>query len=284
MRVSANAKLNLLLHVTGKRADGYHLLDSLVAFCAFGDSLDIHEAESLSLEITGEFAPQLSNDENNLVLRAARLIAKHGKKEIGARMVLHKNIPVGAGLGGGSCDAAAAIRGLQQFWQLSLTHDQQLKIAQDLGSDVMVCVEQVPAWISGVGDLVSPVRLLEDVAIILVNPKQPLLTADVYRAFAGNFSAVTEKIYTIQNTQELLGLIAPLKNDLQPAAMQLMPKIKNMLKVLSDASGYQLARMTGSGATCFGIFSSQKMADEEAERIKQNHPDWWVVSTYLMRQ
>lgn len=268
VRIAVPAKLNLCLHVTGKRADGFHLLQSLAVFASLGDVLDIETADTLSLTLAGPFAQALSEG-GNLVLKAAQAL-QAGK---GARMVLHKNIPVGAGLGGGSSDAAAALLGLAGLWQLSGKNLQQL--AQSLGSDVPVCLRAPhPAWMEGVGERVTPVSL-PSLHMVLVNPGRPLLTADVFRRFSGSFSAPVA-LPDIASLPALKTFLFSTRNDLEAPAIALQPEIDDVLAALRG-TGCWLARMSGSGATCFGLYDAKEEARNAEQRLKTGHPSWWVA-------
>jgi len=261
LRISAPAKINLYLHITGKRSDGYHLLDSLVAFTEYGDVLEITSSERLELTVTGPFAASLSED--NLVMRAARLLQEYTGCKKGAQITLHKNIPIGAGLGGGSSDAAAALLGLQKLWGVTLASDKLQELALKLGSDVPVCLLRKTSRVGGIGDEVTPVAMEWDKHwLVLVNPNVPLLTADVYRRFSGPFSLPS----------------APPHNDLEAPAIVLLPVVADVLSAI-HRSGCELARMSGSGATCFGLYESEEAAQIAAQNLQQQHPDWWIQST-----
>lgn len=273
LRIAAPAKLNLFLHITGKRADGYHLLESLVAFTEFGDWLEIAPAESLEMSVTGPFA--VSAGEDNLVLCAARSLQAEMGVTAGAHITLHKHIPVGAGLGGGSADAAAALRGLMQLWQVEADMS---ALALRLGADVPVCMLSRTAWMGGIGEQVAAVDMDAAVWAVLVNPRMPLLTADVFRAFSAPFAVATG-----EQAVSLDGLRSQ-SNMLEVPAIKLLPVIGDMLAAIGATPDCLLARMSGSGATCFGLYGNEAGAIRAAQQLQQEHPQWWCVASALRHQ
>lgn len=272
IRIAAPAKINLFLHVTGKRADGYHLIESLAAFTTFGDVLDIVPAETLSLDITGQFAASLSA-QDNLVLKAAKLF-RGGR---GAQITLQKNIPVGAGLGGGSSDAAATLVGLAKLWKQPIP-DTVLQ----LGADVPACLARAPSWVSGIGEQVTPVSIKTGGWALLANPRVPLLTADVYKRFAGDFSSPSAMPGGIDTFDALIAFIENKSNALEAPALALLPVIGDILSAIRATEGCRLARMSGSGATCFGLYENEKAARQAAQQLQRAHPKWWCMATALM--
>jgi len=281
LRIVAPAKLNLFLQITGKRPDGYHLLESLAVFTAFGDMLEFAPADTLSLTMSGPFASQLSVGDDNLVLRAAHALNRFTNGNRGASITLHKHVPIGAGLGGGSSDAAATLLGLVQLWQLPLNLAQLHPLAVSLGSDVPVCLEQKAAWVTGTGDTVTPVKFFTGASVLLVNPRTPLLTADVYRAFASAFAAPVTPPLPLRSLDALVKYVKPLGNSLEAPATALQPKISDILAVLRATEGCVLARMSGSGATCFALYQEAPMARQVAHALRQSHPQWWVQESVL---
>ena len=267
LRIVAPAKVNLFLHITGKRADGYHLLDSLVVFTDFGDTLEITPAEQLQLTVTGPFATTLGGDDN-FVLRAARLLQERTGCHKGAQITLHKHIPVGAGLGGGSSDAASALLGLMQLWGVTLAPEALQSLALQLGSDVPACLLRKPALLRGIGEQITPVGYPEENGLVLVNPGVPLLTADVYRTFSGPFSPPSSG-ESIQSHH----------NALEPPAKALLPVIGDIIAAIAATPGCTLVRMSGSGATCFGMYADGATAQQAALDLQRLHPHWWVQQT-----
>jgi len=269
MRETAYAKVNLALHVRGRLPDGYHRIETVFAFCEDGDVLSVAEGEGLGLEVTGPFATGLSAGEDNLVLRAARTLAAQAGVDKDARLRLDKRLPVASGIGGGSADAAAALRLLDGWWNVGADEDTLLALAAGLGADVPACLLSRPARGEGRGDALQPLAApeLAGLPVLLVNPGLPLATASVFGAWDGV-------------DRGPLGGWADGRNDLEPAAIGLAPVIADVLDALTGA---RLARMSGSGATCFGLYASEEERDAAAASIKAAHPDWWTLATRLRR-
>lgn len=251
----APAKINLTLHITGQRDDGYHLLDSLVVFADVADVLTLTPAPRIRMTVSGPFAAGVPADATNLVWRAVEMCG--GSFEIG----LIKNIPHGAGLGGGSSDAAAILRQLDNPGKASL-----------LGADVPVCLSSGPQRMRGIGEVLDPVPSVPTFAMVLVNPGVHVATPAVFRALANRNNA------PMPGTPDgdWLSWLAEQRNDMQQAAQELAPEIGAALSALGEA---EIARMSGSGSTCFGIYSDWTSAEAAARNILSNHPDWWVVPT-----
>jgi 4-diphosphocytidyl-2-C-methyl-D-erythritol kinase len=269
----APAKINLHLHIVGRRDDGYHLLDSLVVFAGVGDRLIVSAGSDLSLTVTGPFAGGLAVERDNLVLRAARGLADLAGINASGALVLEKNLPVASGIGGGSADAAATLRLLRQFWDVAPELD---GLAGALGADVPVCLLGRPALMSGVGEILMPAPPLPQVGLVLVNPGVAVPTPGVFRARSGVvFSEVA--CFPFAGWGDVLALAADLRgvrNDLQAAACTIAPVIGDVLDELGSLPGCLLARMSGSGATCFGLFASAGAAREAAAGIRR--AGWWV--------
>ncbi len=274
IKKTARAKINLCLHITGQRDDGYHLLDSVVALAEFGDVLTFEPADSVSLSVDGPFAAGLAGSEDNLILKSARCFTA----ATGCAIRLHKTLPVASGIGGGSADAAAAIHGLAEHWQLPLPDaDTQLS----LGADVAVCVQGTATRMRGIGEELMPISGMPDLHVVLVNPGVAVATRQVFHALATKEnSALIEPPVSPFSESDFIDWLALNRNDLEPAAIQIAPVIGNVLAAL-NASGARLARMSGSGATCFGIFETQKAAGIAAKTLVSAHPDWWVQPTVL---
>jgi 4-diphosphocytidyl-2-C-methyl-D-erythritol kinase len=284
LRVAAPAKLNLYLHVVGRRADGYHLLDSLVAFAAVGDELTVAPAADLSLSIDGPFAGDLAADDGNLVLRAARALGAAAGRAPAAAMRLTKRLPVASGIGGGSSDAAAALRGLNNLWAAGLSERQLGRVALGLGADVPVCVAGVPSFFGGIGEEIVPAGPLPRVHLVLANPGIPVATAAVFRARAAadRYSQSARWAAAPADAVALAALLAKRRNDLTDAAVALAPDIGAVLTMLEQQPTCLIARLSGSGATCFGLFEGRGEAREAAAAIAALRPDWWVVATTLL--
>jgi 4-diphosphocytidyl-2-C-methyl-D-erythritol kinase len=279
----APAKVNLYLHLIGRRPDGYHLLDSLIAFADIGDRVTAEPAKSLSLEITGPEATGLANlGQNNLVLRAARLLADHTGTARGAALRLEKNLPVAAGIGGGSSDAAAVLRLLAALWQLSIGEEALRGLGARLGADLPACLYGRAAWLGGVGDRVEPAPNLPEAGILLANPRKELPTAAVFAARRGPFGDAGRFAAMPGNAIGLAQALVPRRNDLTGAAIGLVPEIDAVLARLARLPGALIARMSGSGATCFALFSDRSAAEEARMALASAEPDWWCAGGGLI--
>jgi 4-diphosphocytidyl-2-C-methyl-D-erythritol kinase len=284
-RLAAPAKLNLYLHVVGRRPDGYHLLDSLVAFAAVADELTLAPAADLSLTIDGPFGGSLGVGVDNLVLKAAHALAARSGRTSGAAIRLTKHLPVASGIGGGSADAAATLHGLNRLWNLGLSGSALAQIGLALGADVPVCLSGLPSFFGGIGDEIQSAGPLPRAHVVLVNPGVPLATAAVFRARAqaadAAYSQPARWTAAVPDTLALAGLLAKRGNDLAAAAIGLLPAIAEVLAAIERQPPCLLARLSGSGATCFGLFAERGEAREAAAAIAAAHPDWWVVATVL---
>jgi 4-diphosphocytidyl-2-C-methyl-D-erythritol kinase len=276
IEIFAPAKVNLYLHVTGKREDGYHLLDSLVVFAGTGDTLRFSPAEALTLDIDGPGAEHLSPGEDNIVLKAARALAEALGRPAEAAISLEKNLPVAAGIGGGSADAAATLRGLMALWGAELDDETLAKIGLGLGADLPVCLAGRPTQMSGVGETLKPAVPLPPAWLVLVNPRIGLSTPSVFRARAGEFTPAAPLIEAPASAQALADALVSRHNDLAKPAMMLEPMVKTMLDAIGETKNCLLARMSGSGATCFGLYADEESADEAADSLAEAYPDWWV--------
>ena len=286
-RLSAPAKLNLYLHVTGRRDDGYHLLDSLVVFAAVGDGVDVAPADDLSLAVTGRFAAALGDtaSDDNLVMRAARLLHQEAGlgTDCGATMRLEKRLPVAAGLGGGSADAAAVLHGLCALWDISPSDDDLARLAISLGADLPACLARRPVFVGGIGENLDPAPALPAMHVALVNPGVVLSTASVFAAL-GSHSAARDGRFAEApgDAAGLAALMAARTNDLEGAAVALCPAVFDVLAALNRQPGCLLARMSGSGATCFGLFDTAAAAAAAAQAITEGQPAWWTASAPLL--
>lgn len=282
----APAKVNLWLRVTGRRANGYHELDSLVAFAGIGDTLTARPSTALSLEIVGEFAAPLLAAQpatpDNLVLRAAHALANALDRDPVASLTLEKNLPVASGIGGGSADAAAALRALQRLWNLDPLPAEVAAVGLSLGADVPVCLAGRSSRMTGIGEILQPVPGgLPSLAAVLVNPGVPVSTHTVFKALSGDYSAPPRPPDAFADAEALLTVLAQQRNDLEAPAIRLAPEIGAVLAALEACDGVRLTRMSGSGATCFGLFDTQAAAQEAAQRIRGEKPDWWVAACAL---
>ena len=261
----APAKLNLALHVRGKLSDGRHSIETIFAFCTDGDRLSAQSADGISLEIEGPFATELAQDGDNLVLRAARALANGADARDGVRLTLDKRLPVASGIGGGSADAAAALRLLTSLWRIDPAHAEE--VAPLLGSDVPACLLSRPARGDGAGDRLTPISLpgLSGTAVLLVNPRVALSTAEVFAAWDG------EDRGPLSDWRQG-------RNDLETPAIGLVPQIGSVLAWLSAQPGAWFVRMSGSGATCFALFESEEARDTAAVAVPR---EWWRLESFL---
>ena len=268
---TARAKVNLYLHILGRRDDGYHRLDSLAVFAGAADRLQAEPAADLALEVRGRFAAQLGGD--NLVLDAARALRDAaGAPGLGARLVLDKKLPVASGIGGGSADAAAALRLLSRLWRLDLAPADLAGLALRLGADVPVCLAGRPARMGGIGEDLHAGPALPQGGILLVNPGVAVSTQAVFRARTGAFSDPAALPSHWPDIVAMAADLATLRNDLEPPALALCPAIGEALAWLQSLDGCLLARMSGSGATCFGLFADEAAA---AAATHSCPPAWW---------
>ncbi|EPX83007.1 4-(cytidine 5'-diphospho)-2-C-methyl-D-erythritol kinase [Salipiger mucosus] len=281
-RVFAPAKVNLALHVTGRRDDGYHMLDSLVSFAPVGDWLIVTEAEGLSLTVEGPEAAGVPTDAGNLAVRAAALLA--GAR--GAALRLDKRLPAASGIGGGSADAAAALRGMAAH--LGPCAGQPERLLEErgeailaLGADVPMCLLSKPLRVGGIGEALSPVAL-PDVPAVLVNPRLPVSTPAVFKALSARDNPpMPDPLPQMQDAAALIAALRGMRNDLEAPARAVQPVIGAVLDALQGQPGCGLARMSGSGATCFGLFTEPTEAQAAARALQAAHPDWWIASGLL---
>jgi 4-diphosphocytidyl-2-C-methyl-D-erythritol kinase len=273
----ASAKINLFLHVGAKRADGFHPLQSLAVFTDVGDALALDNDNALSLAINGPFAAGLDAESDNLVLRAARALGAQG-----ARLALTKNLPVASGIGGGSADAAAALRGLNTLWNSGKDTEALRAIAATLGSDIPVCVLSTPSFMEGRGELLRAPQSMPRVPMLLVNPGVAVPTKDVFAALTMRSGVeMTLPRGRFRDTADVLRFLETTRNDLEAPALKLQPVIGEVLTAIAALPGALLARMSGSGATCFGIFADDDCCTRAAQILKKANPGWWVAPTFV---
>ena len=277
----APAKVNLYLQVTGRRADGYHLLDSLVVFADIGDRLTAALAGELSLSLGGPEAALVPYGEDNLVLRAARALAAAAGIEPRAALQLEKNLPVAAGIGGGSSDAPAALRALAALWRVDIGEDRLRALGLTLGADIPACLAGGALRVGGVGERLQSLPPPPDCGILLANPRIPLPTADVFRARAGRFSE-DRPLDPPESAAALVRLVAERGNDLTAAAIGLVPEIGAVLDRLRRLDRVLAASMSGSGATCFALFADRATADAARARLAAAMPRWWCAAGALL--
>jgi 4-diphosphocytidyl-2-C-methyl-D-erythritol kinase len=282
---NAPAKVNLTLRVLGRRSDGYHGIESLVAFADFGDALSFSPDSALALTVRGPNAAEAGENADNLVLKAAQaLVARVAGIGLGA-FVLDKRLPVAAGLGGGSADAAAALRLLARANKLPADDGRLLDAARAAGADVPVCLDPRPRLMRGIGEILSGPLKLPALPAVLANPGVALPTKSVFAAWKGAASQAAPldvtAIAKIGNREEYLRLLATQSNDLEDAAIGVEPAVAEVLAGLRALAGCRLARMSGSGATCFALFSSATAAIEAAKALSSKYPHWWLRASAL---
>lgn len=276
----AHAKINLALHIIGRRLDGYHELDSIVAFADVADVLTIAPAAKPSITLSGPFASDLPPDDENLILAAWHLLADFaGKKDAPfspAKFHLEKNLPVSSGIGGGSADAAAALRGLITLFNLSILQHDLNEIALHLGADVPVCLAQKTSRMRGIGEMLEPVGVNLSSGIVLVNPRIPAPTSKVFELL--NLQCGQSFGTPISDLSDVHGW----RNDLTVPAIKIVPDIADVLESLDSQKNITCSRMSGSGATCFGLTKNLERAEAAAAAILRKQPDWWVKANKLL--
>ena len=283
----APAKINLTLRVVGRRADGYHELESLVVFAGVGDTLTFTPARALALTVDGPTAAASGSIGDNLVLKAARALAERLEGLKLGRFVLTKRLPVAAGVGGGSSDAAAALRLIARANRIAIDDPRLREAARVTGADVPVCLDPRPRVMRGIGEILSVPLALPKLPAVLVNPRVAVPTKDVFAALRAQLQAQGT---VVSNTafersrltmKGLIDAVADERNDLEAPAVAIAPAIADVLADLRALKGCRLARMSGSGATCFGLFGTAPAAAAAARALRGKHPDWWVRATKL---
>ena len=282
----ARAKVNLTLFVVGRRPDGYHELESLVVFARLGDRLQLCPGETLGLEVRGEGASKVGAVSDNLVLKAADEFARRVRGALLGQFLLWKNLPVAAGLGGGSADAAAALRLLARANALAPDDERLPEAALATGADVPVCLQMLPRVMAGIGEVLSEPIDLPPLPAVLVNPRVTLATSAVFAALHSRWAGASAAVprFAVAGTatrEQIFAALGRTRNDLEPPALALCPVIADVLHALTAQPGCGLSRMSGSGATCVGLFAEPATAARAARRLSADHPDWWVRATTL---
>ena len=287
---SAPAKVNLTLEIRGRRADGYHELESLVVFARIGDRVRLMPGEPLGLDLRGPFARALNSESDNLVLRAAREFARRVPRASLGRFELTKRLPVASGIGGGSSDAAAALRLLARVSGIGQSDARLFETACAVGADVPVCLSASARLVRGIGEQLSDALPVPSLAAVLVNPGIALATKDVFAALASTTSGgLAERVHERAISPDeipaertgMLSFLREHRNELEEPAISLAPPVADALSTLRATPGCELARMSGSGATCFGIFGSAGAALAAARALRASHPRWWICATTL---
>ncbi|MEQ8738429.1 MAG: 4-(cytidine 5'-diphospho)-2-C-methyl-D-erythritol kinase [Hoeflea sp.] len=282
--VDAPAKLNLALHVTGRRDDGYHLIETLAVFTALGDRLTAETADEDRFTISGPEAGPLLGDASgdNLVCRARNALRTEalasGREAPPVHLHLEKALPVASGIGGGAADAAAALRLLASLWGLEADSAALARIGLQLGADVPMCLLQRPLIASGIGERLAPVEIGFPLELVIVNPRVPVSTPVVFKALQRRYNPPLPSANTWTDLESLLFWLAETRNDLEPAAASAVPEIRHSIDALRKADAL-FARMSGSGASCFGIFENRLAAEAAATAIQQDSPGWFVAAT-----
>lgn len=312
----ALAKINLYLHLTGRRANGYHELDSLVAFADVGDRITATRANDLTLSVSGPYGDTIGGDaDDNLVIKAARTLADHAGVPAQAHLHLEKNLPVASGIGGGSADAAATLKALVALWNLELpdehirhaaqqisdekdtaraletlfklwrddlNSDLMLTVALQLGADVPVCLEGHAAYMGGIGEKLDLAPHLPPAWLVLVNPGTAVSTPAVFQARSGDLSQPARFYESPRDAAHLAHLLKDRRNDLTQAALSLAPVIAEVLAALETQDDALLTRMSGSGATCFALFATPDAARVATNRVRAMHPGWWTIAAKMI--
>lgn len=278
----APAKVNLTLHVTGQRDDGYHLLDSLVVFTDAGDQISAQSANDMTLSVSGPFAQGVPTDDSNLILRAAHLLRRKRGVIAGAQITLEKHLPHAAGLGGGSSDAAAALKLLAELWDVEpLPADAPEIVA--LGADVPVCIHgPAPARMQGVGEVLNAVPRLPDCAMVLVNPKVAVPTGAVFDGLSSKVNAPMDDVPDGMSFDDFAAWLAAQRNDLQAPAMDVAKEVQTAIDRLNRIPAVAFAGMSGSGATCFGLVKNMADARHAARVVQVAEMGWWVTPAVLL--
>lgn len=276
LQTFARAKVNLTLEILGRRDDGYHLLESLVVFAELGDRLSFSPAEFFTLDLKGPFAASLPRAEENLVLRAARGLSALAGGGRGAAILLEKNLPAAGGIGGGSADAAATLAGLCELWDFRPDPKALYELALSLGADLPVCLNGKPCLMRGVGEELEAAPGLPDFVLLLVNPGTALPTPEVFAAREGPYATPKDWPEAFAGLEDFVAALKQRGNGLEAAAFSLAPEVAEARAALAVLPGCLLARMSGSGATCFGLFAGLEEARAGAEILKEKRPGWWV--------
>ncbi len=279
----ARAKVNLALHITGQRADGYHLLHSLVAFPDIGDRLSLEPAEGLTLAVNGPFSANLgSATDDNLVLKAAIAFAEAAGIAVPAvKLTLTKNLPVASGIGGGSTDAATTLRLLERHTGVTLSNEQIHALALSLGTDVPVCLNQSVQVMSGIGDCLEKGPALPPAGIVLINPNVAVSTPEIFKKLRERDNPpLPEAGAEFSDLSALTGYLRSCRNDMEPAAIELCPEISEVLAALKADPFIRFARMSGSGATCFGLCEAGAEINV-ARSLQSENPGWWIAAGSL---
>tara|TARA_R110002126_G_scaffold69696_13_gene175757 strand:+ start:9556 stop:10443 length:888 start_codon:yes stop_codon:yes gene_type:complete len=285
----APAKINLALHVTGQRHDGYHLLDSLVVFSRFGDQISGYMSDENALVIKGQFAVELGDGDHsdNLILKARNILADYAKQNgisvSPVHLTCEKNIPIASGLGGGSADAAATFRLLIDLWKLDIPSSDLSDMALQLGADVPMCLLSNPLIARGIGEDITPINIVTDCYMILANPLVAVSTPEVFNLLASKDNSALTCASQITEQAQLIDIMVHSRNDLELPAKIISPDIQICIDELISTKPL-FARMSGSGASCFALYNDHDQMNGALKTLRQNRPDWFVVATELKEQ
>ncbi len=277
IKIKAPAKINLTLNVTGKREDGYHLLHSLTYFSDFGDEITLTPHPKFKFTLESEFK-NIPTDNQNLVVQMAQKLASHYNQSLNCHIHLNKRIPSGAGLGGGSSDAAATAKALLKFWNIQPNQNELNALLLELGADIPVCYHAQPCLFSGIGEIIEPLENAPNLYLVLVHPNISTSTIEVFK----NLKISQFHTPIIEENFDILKYILEGRNDLTDAAIEKTPTIKDVLDALTNTKNSMVTRMTGSGSCCFGLYPSKHDADEAAHHIQNVNPSCWVKSVIAM--
>lgn len=281
--LTCNAKLNLFLHVLGKRDDGYHNLQSWIAFAEVGDEIRVREAKQFHLVADGPYTHLLPPAAENLITRTVHLLADRFQQKPNVIVELRKDLPIGTGLGGGSANAAAVARALQHLWRFEWQPDDAEFLAKKIGADVPACLLKQTTMVEGIGEQLTPTPPLpEDIQVLIVYPGVGISTAEVFGMLSPPYTPHFDVFPEANDVFELIKQLQETRNDLMHPAMGMQPKILEAYRAIARQSGCLLARMTGSGTACFGIFADEETLRAAATAIRRQEPQWWVRATRLL--
>lgn len=281
LTTTAHAKVNLNLDIVGKRANGYHELSSLFVFTDFGDTLTFYPWDNFALEVTGKFADKLAIDEQNSVVKAVKLLAAALDINPQIKIILTKNLPIGAGIGGGTSDAAAVLNGLLKIWNRQLPRQTLMDLALSIGADVPPSLDFQNVMVRGIGEILNTAPVLpHKIPLVLVNPCKKVPTKEIFMGRDNTFSPAFNFKTQYTSIKDLCLDLTKTKNDLMASAIKLCPEIREIFTGI-QAEGSLFTQMSGSGATCFGIFATVEDAHLAAKNIKKTHQNWWVKETFI---
>ena len=281
--ISAPAKINLFLHITGKRVDGYHLLQSVMAFVDVGDAMTFYPHDGLLFDADGPFAGELPPPQDNIIYYAAKALADSWRVPLQAGIHLTKNMPIASGVAGGSSNAAATLLGLSKLWGLPDDRDRLHKIAAKLGADVPACLVKRAVWAEGIGEKMSPLADMPQLHLVLANPMIATPTSEVFARFKNRPSAPIQYSGRRKSAAEWIHELKMYRNDLTDAAIEVCPDITSVLNALKNTPNCHFARLSGSGATCFGVYDTAAAAQAAVNKLRLSHPRWWITPAQLLK-